>query len=131
MDSLLQLCFFILILLELFELFWQKGSTFRKYLVSLFYFYQKSVLLFICMHPSFYFMLFCIILFQSTSPLALFIVGVKMIDIAFKLTLLDRLINHKPLGFFAPLASEDYPLPFGLKLFPVVLYPALFFYAFS
>ena len=131
MNQLLETSLIMLIFLELFELYWQRGTTFRNYLTSLFYFYKKSVLLFICLHPSVYLVIFSIMLFNQISFLAGSIVAVKMLDIAFKLTLLDRLANGKPLGFFAPLAHEDYPLPFALKLFPLFLYPILFYYAFS
>lgn len=131
MNELLETCVIMLFFLELFELYWQRGNTFRQYLISLFYFYKKSVILFISLHPSFYFVIFSMMLFNNTSFLATSIIIVKMLDIGFKLTLLDRLSNEKPLGFFAPLANADYPLPFGLKLIPALLYPLFFYYAFS
>ena len=126
MDSNILTLTTLLFFLEMFEIFWQKGSTVKEYIGSLLYFYKKNILLFFVLHPSFYFVVFCSILLNNTSALISSIIIAKMLDIIFKITLLDRLLNQKPLGFFVPLFSQEFSLSLGVKLTPLLLYPTLF-----
>ena len=121
----------ILFSLELFELFWQRGSTLFEYIRSLLRIYQKSIVLFLFLHPSFYFMLFCLVLFNTESTLFLSMLIMKMIDIAMKIQLLDRLIYNKPLGFFEPMAKANQALPLGVKVLPAFLYSSIFYISFA
>ncbi|MBE0496023.1 MAG: hypothetical protein IBX45_06405 [Campylobacterales bacterium] len=120
-----------LILFESFEVMWQQGHSTRRYIATLLQVYSRSVFLFIALHPSFYFVIFCMMYFNVYTSLAWLIVGIKGIDIIVKLVFLDRLATHKHLGVYAPLVSVDQGFPWMMKLLPLLLYSALFYLAFA
>lgn len=122
---------FILIFLELFEVSWQKGQNFRDYISNLFQYYKKSVILFILLHPTLYFILFAQMSLQNNSTLASILVMIKVIDTGFKISLMDKIYNQKPLGNFEILLKENYNIPLAMKFIGTILYPTLFFFAFS
>ncbi|HIP29619.1 MAG TPA: hypothetical protein EYG93_05110 [Sulfurospirillum arcachonense] len=121
----------ILILLELFEISWQKGKNFRDYINNLFFFYKKSIFIFILLHPTLYFVMFSQIALQNYSFLASMLVLIKVFDIGFKISLMDKIYNQKDLGAFKPLLEANYPLSKGVKGAGLIIYPAIFFFAFS
>lgn len=112
---------------EFFEFFWQKGDTLKEYMQNLLNTYQNGVIFFICLHPSLFFILFCIFTLNITNPL-LFIIGfLKFADVGFKISLLDKLYNNLPLGNFEVVFKQDYPLSVGMRLIPFMLYVSIFF----
>ncbi len=115
-----------LILCELFEFFWQKGDTFRAYIQNLLDVYNKGLIYFICLHLSFFFMLFCIFGLHLSQGALLVMVSFKFVDIGFKISLLNKLQNRLDLGNFTPLFEQDFPLSNFVKLTPLVIYVALF-----
>ena len=131
MSEKVELFLVILVSLELFELFWQKGNDFRDYVKNLFSIYNKGVIFFILLHPSLYFVMFVQMYFSNYSFLATFIVVMKTLDIATKLSLMDKLYNQKELGNFEVMLKENYSIPLPFKMIGLVLYPTLFFFAFS
>jgi len=68
---------------------------------------------------------------QNNSALASILVMIKVIDIGFKISLMDKIYNQKPLGNFEILLKENYNIPLGMKFIGAILYPTLFFFAFS
>lgn len=120
-----------LIFFELFEISWQQGRTIHAYLYNLVRLYQKSVLLFIIFHPSFYYVIFCALLWNHNALLTGVLTGTKLLDLCIKLVLVERISNGKELGFYAPLTSVDQPFPWFLKLLPALFYGGLFFGAFA
>jgi hypothetical protein len=120
-----------LIFFELFEISWQQGSTIHAYLYNLVRLYRKSLLLFILGHPSFYYVIFCSLLWSYNSLFAGLLVGIKLIDLSIKLVLVERLSNGKHLGIYAPLTLTDQPFPWFMKLLPALFYGMLFFGAFA
>jgi len=131
MNQNIQLFLLMLICLEIFEIFWQRGRSFRDYIDNLFYFYKKGVIVFILLHPSLYFVIFSQIVFQNTSLLASLLVLIKFFDIGFKISLMDKIYNNRDLGSFKTLLEADYPLSMGIKGAGLIIYPILFFFAFS
>lgn len=121
----------VLIFLEIFEISWQKGQHFRDYISNLFSFYKKGVIFFILLHPTLYFVIFAVMSLQNDSILASVLVIIKVIDIGFKISLMDKIYNQKDLGSFELLLKENYKIPSGMKYLGIVLYPTLFFFAFS
>lgn len=121
----------ILIFLEAFEIYWQKGRSTHQYIGSLLALYRRNIVLFIAYHPSFYFVLFCMMALENYSFGAFFLAGLKCLDVVFKLLLLDRLANEKHLGAYAPLVQTNQPFPWAMKLTPLVLYPTLFYLVFA
>ena len=120
-----------LIFFELFEISWQQGSTIDAYLYNLVRFYRKSLLLFILGHPSFYYVLFCTLVWAYNPLFAGLLIGIKLLDLSIKLVLVERLSNGKHLGTFAPLAQIDQPFPWFMKLLPALFYSLLFYGAFA
>lgn len=118
-----------LFLFEIFELFWQKGNTLYAYINSLLFYYKKSAILFFALHPSFYFILFCIVVLHLKSTLLIIIAMVKGVDIVFKASILNRIDNNLPLNTYEVLLAEDKPLPLALKISPLLIYVALFYFA--
>jgi len=120
-----------LVFFELFEVSWQQGNTIHAYLYNLVRLYRKSVLLFILFHPSFYYVIFCALLWTYSPIFAGLLIGIKLLDLSIKLVLVERLSNGKHLGIYAPLTSTDQPFPWYMKLLPALFYAMLFFGAFA
>ncbi|WP_024954274.1 hypothetical protein [Sulfurospirillum arcachonense] len=131
MSQNIQLFLIILIFLEIFELFWQRGKNFRDYVGNLFYFYKKGVIFFILLHPSLYFVIFAQMSFQNYSFLSSLLILIKFLDISFKMSLMDKIYKKKDLGAFAPLLKANYPLSIGIKGAGLIIYPTIFFFAFN
>jgi hypothetical protein len=126
MNTSLQALLLGLLFFEAFEISWQKGRTTRQYIASLLFVYERHVLLFLAFHPSFYYVIFCMMVLENSSGFLVVIVVLKLLDLLFKLMLCDKLTHHKALGFMEPLVSIDQPFPWPLKLFPLLLYAGLF-----
>lgn len=131
MNEEVQFFLVMLIFLEFFELFWQKGSNFQEYIKNLFYFYKKGIILFILLHPTLYFIIFTQITFQNYTLLASFLVVLKFLDIGFKISIMDKIFDNKDLGSFEPMLVQNYSIPKVLKFAGLIIYPTLFFFAFS
>ncbi len=121
----------ILISLEIFEIYWQRGENFREYVDNLFYFYKKGVVLFIALHPTLYFVMFAQISLQNWSFLASLLVLIKAFDIGFKISLMDKIYNDKNLDSFKPLLETNFPISIGVKAIGLLIYSTLFYFAFS
>ncbi len=115
-----------LILCELFEFIWQKGNSFSEYLETLLNAYNRGLIYFICLHPSFFFMLFCIFGLNLSQEVLLVMATFKFVDIGFKISLLHRVQNRLDLGSFSPLLEQDFPLSNLAKLTPAIIYVMLF-----
>lgn len=121
----------VLVILEIFEISWQRGKNFRDYVSSLFAFYKKGVIFFILLHPTLYFVIFAQIALQNYSLLASSLVIIKFLDLSFKISLMDKIYNNKDLGNFEPLLKGNYNIPTGFKFIGIIIYPTLFLFAFS
>lgn len=121
----------IYILLEIFEIFWQRGENFREYIENLFQFYKKGVILFILLHPTLYFVIFSQMALQNYSFLASLLVLIKVFDIGFKISIMDKIYHNKDLGVFKLMIEGNFPLSVAVKGSGLVIYSAIFFFAFS
>ena len=121
----------VLMFLEIFEISWQKGNNFRDYISNLFSFYKKSVVLFILLHPTLYFIIFAQMSLQNYSFIASLLVLIKIFDIGFKISLMDKIYSKKDLGAFEPLLKNNYPISISMKCIGLIIYPTLFFFGFS
>ena len=73
-----------LLLLEIFEGSWQKGKNFNEYLSNLLSIYKKGVIVFIALHPGFYYVLFIAISHNNFSFLISLVLMLKALDITMK-----------------------------------------------
>jgi hypothetical protein len=131
MNEEVQLFLLMLIFLEIFELSWQRGSNFRDYIKNLFYFYKKGTILFILLHPTLYFIIFSQIFLQNYSILSIVLVMIKVFDLGFKISLMDKIFNNKDLSYFEPMIKQNYKIPLLWKSAGLIIYPSIFFFAFS
>lgn len=116
------------IILELYEVQWQKASTMEGMLQNMYRYYQKSIFLFLMMHPTFYFAV-VFMFYTHYSIYALILLTLKAADIATKLILMKQLFIDKESSaeLSVMLQTPLHPLlPYiGLTLYPFLIYMAL------
>ena len=119
----------LLILAELFEALMQKASTLLGILENLYRYYEKSVFLFFLMHPSFYLILFIMLLTDILNISMLFLLTLKVFDIFYKLELMKKVFIEKVVSeAIADILVLKVPPWFfliGLFTYPPLLYMAL------
>jgi len=113
------------ILLELYEISWQKAQTLMGMLARMYHYYSKNILLFLIMQPTFYFSIGFAML-SDYNPYSLLFLFIKTVDVATKIQLLEQVFIKKeislemsetlltPLGKFAPYI--------GLSIYPFLIY---------
>jgi len=116
------------IFLEIYEVQWQKAKTLAGMLARMYQYYQKSIFLFLLMHPTFYFAIGFMVL-TNYNTYAIIMVVIKAIDILTKMTLIKQLFIERDipqemsLALLSPLKSY---MPYiGLIIYPPLVYMAL------
>ncbi|MEA3455850.1 MAG: hypothetical protein U9R26_05035, partial [Campylobacterota bacterium] len=127
MDTLIALIL-ILIILELFEAWWQRSDTMMDVLALGYHYYQKSIFLFFLMHPSFYYILFIILFTQILNGWMVTILLLKSVDLFFKITMMQNLFVKDEVDEVMGTILYE-PLSPWIFLTGVSLYPFLLFYA--
>ena len=127
MDTLIALIL-ILIILELFEAWWQRSDTMIGVLALGYHYYQKSIFLFFLMHPSFYYMLFVILFTQALNGWMVTILLLKSVDLFFKITMMQNIFVKEEVDEMLGSFLEE-PLSPWIFLTGASLYPFLLFYA--
>ena len=119
----------ILIVLELFEAYWQRSDTMTGLLANGYYYYQKSIFLLFLMHPSFYFILFVLLYADTLNGWIVAILLFKSIDIFLKIALMRSLFIYDDLTQEIRDIIEEplspWLLSMGLGVYPIMLYYAL------
>ena len=119
----------ILIILEIFEAWWQHSSTMEEVLYNSYQYYKKSIFLLFIMHPAFYFTLFVILYTQTLNWWLIAILMLKTIDVFFKITLIKGLFEdgdiNQPIRDI--LKEPLNPIMFltGLGIYPVLMFYGL------
>ncbi|MBN2894900.1 MAG: hypothetical protein JXK05_03290 [Campylobacterales bacterium] len=90
-------------------------------------YYARSVVLFLLMHPTFYFVIF-LVLEQGLSPLLGVILFVKTFDIATKIVLIEQVFIKRRLSQKMTLMLLT-PLGNYLPYVPLLIYPPMLFVA--
>ncbi len=118
----------ILVVLELFEAYMQKADTLYGVMEKLYVWYQKSIFAFFLIHPSFYFVLFVVIVTDVLNLYIILILTFKIFDLFYKIELIKSIfIRQKvPADLSAML---EWKIPSWFFLMGVGLYPPLLFYA--
>ncbi|HEY9202919.1 MAG TPA: hypothetical protein VIM82_01190 [Sulfurimonas sp.] len=118
----------LFILLEFFEVTWQKAPTIMGMIIKMHRYYSKSILLFLIMHPTFYFSIGFAML-TDLNIYALILLFLKTLDIATKILLIEQIYTKRELSqelsliLLAPINSF---LPYvGLFLYPLLILFAL------
>ncbi len=127
MDTLI-LLLLTLIILELFEAWWQRSDTMLGVLAKSYHYYSRSIFLFLLMHPSFYFVLFVILQTQLLNGWMVAILLLKSVDIFFKIAMMQNIFVKDQVDDMLGSFLEE-PLSPWIFLTGVSLYPFLLFYA--
>ena len=118
----------ILVLLELFEAYFQRADTLYGIMEKLNVWYQKSIFAFCLIHPSFYFILFVVIVTDILNMYMILILVFKVFDLFYKIELIKTIFikQNIPADLSAML---EWKIPQWFFLLGVGLYPPLLFYA--
>jgi len=116
------------VLFELLEVYLQQASTLKGMLDRLYSYYEKSVFFFFLVHPSFYFMLFVVVLTDRLNMGMIFILSFKIFDMFYKLDMIKRV--YKTFDIPMELQSVlDMPIPTVISYMGVFLYPLALYFA--
>ncbi|WP_281950377.1 hypothetical protein [Nitrosophilus kaiyonis] len=113
----------ILIIFEIYEASWQKADTFFKIVENIFDKFKKGQIYFYLSHPSLWFILFIAIKYNIFNFWMVFMILLKISDIAFKLWIIESLIKGKKI-------EEIIGLPADIKISPYMIYINTFVYTF-
>ena len=114
----------LFVVLEIYEVSWQKAPSIMGMLIRMHIHYKKSIFLFLIMQPTFYFAIgFAMI--SDYAPTALVLLFIKTFDIATKILLIEQVFTKKELSqelsqiLLAPINSF---LPYiGLLIYPFLI----------
>ena len=111
----------VYLLLELYEVQWQKAQTIMGMLARMYQWYQKSAFLFLLMHPTLYFAIYFVMI-TDFNVYAVALLSLKAADILTKMFLIKKVFIEGHLdkemqeALFTPLGSF---LPYiGMVLYP-------------
>ena len=118
----------LFIILELYEINWQKAETLMGMLVRMYQYYHKNIFLFLMMQPTFYFSIGFAML-SDYNPYALMLLFIKTIDIATKIQLLEQVFTKQELTHelnIVLLTPINRLLPYiGAVMYPILIILAL------
>ncbi|WP_417326637.1 hypothetical protein [Halarcobacter sp.] len=117
--------FFIFIAIELFETNWQKANSIHGILLNNYKVYRYNIFLFFLLNFSFIYSIFLVIYLQNNSFWMLSIVGIKFLDIAFKLNIMSKINENTPLEDIMP----NIRIGLLFRYTNVVIYPITFLIA--
>lgn len=115
----------IFIAIELFESNWQKSNDLHGLLANNYSIYKQNIFLYFLLNASFIYSIFLVIYLQNNSFWMLSIVGIKFLDIAFKLTIMQKISNGINLDEIMP----NIPMGPMLRYLNAILYPLIFIFA--
>ena len=111
---------------ELFESNWQKADTFYGMLKNNYQIYEKNIILYLCMHPAFFFTLYLSVVHNLFDIWIITIVAMKFFEIVFKLNLMEKIRKDEPITDMIP---NDIQVSFLLRYTNVILYPLAFLFS--
>jgi len=107
---------------ELFEAAWQQADTLRGALENGWRYYQKSIFLFLLMHPGYWLTLFISLYYDLLNWPIIAILAFKTLDIFFKIDMIGRLHGRAELTLEMK-AMLSTPIPRWYFLAGVMVYP--------
>lgn len=111
------------ILLEIFEVKWQKAHSLMGMLVRMYEQYSKSVFLFLLLHPTFYFSIGFVMLTEY-NIYAMILLFIKTVDLATKILLIEQVFIKKELTEEVALILLS-PISTFFPYVGLILYPPL------
>ena len=114
----------LFIVLEIYEVSWQKAPSIMGMLIRMHKHYSKSIFLFLLMHPTFYFAIGFVML-TNYAPSAMILLFIKTFDIATKILLIEQVFTKRELSqelSLILLAPINNFLPYiGLLIYPPLI----------
>jgi hypothetical protein len=114
----------LFMILELYEITWQKAPTVMGMISKINKYYSKSIFLFLIMHPTFYFSIGFAML-TDYNIFAIILLFLKTADIATKILLIEQIFKKKKLSHelsLALLTPINNFLPYiGLFIYPLFI----------
>lgn len=118
----------LFIILEFYEISWQKAPSMMGMLIRMYKYYSKSIFLFLIMQPTFYFSIWFVMI-SDFNPYAIILLFIKTVDIATKILLIEQVFVKRELSqdlsliLLAPINSF---LPYlGMVIYPILIILAL------
>ena len=108
---------------ELFESNWQKHESLHGLIYNNFSIYQRNIFLYFILHVSFFYAIFLSIYLNKFDFYILSIIGIKFLDVALKLTMMQKLSQDVDINEIMPINMKMTPL---FRYFNVLVYPATF-----
>ena len=97
----------IFLILEFYEVQWQKAKTMAGMLSRMYEHYKKNIFLFFVMHPTFYFTIY-LMLVTDYNSFAIFFFCLKLLDIVMKILLIKQVFIDKELSPELSLEQQGY-----------------------
>jgi len=118
----------LFLILESFEIYWQKAPTIMGMLLRMYKYYRKNIFLFLVMQPTFIFAVgFAMI--NDYSPYAMILLFIKTADIATKILLLEQVFSKKEVSHEISMVLVA-PINNFLPYMGFVAYPPLIYMTF-
>jgi len=111
---------FLYVVLELFEIQWQKADSLMGMMLRLHRQYRRSILWFLLLHPTYYFAIW-LAMASDYAPAALVMLFVKTVDIATKILMIQQIFEKREL-------SQEMTVMLLAPLHPLLPYISLFVY---
>lgn len=123
------LIMFVYLLLEFYEIQWQRADSMMGMLIRMYPYYKKSPFLFFAMHPTYYYVIFLLMAMNEYSILLLMLF-IKTVDIAAKVLLIQQVFEKRQLSheMSLMLLTPLHPLmPYiGMLIYPPFIYMAFY-----
>jgi len=109
---------FMMILLELLELYLHKADTLVEMIDKLYGYYNQSVFIFFIVHPTIYYVLGVLIYFDALNFYGITILIIKIFDIFFKIEIIKQ-------RYFTNNMDPDLEKMMGMKMTPSIRFLSL------
>ena len=118
--------FLIFIALEFFESTWQKSDTLYGLIYNNFSIFNKNIILYFLLHTTFFYTIFLSFYLNNFSFWMSSILVIKFLDISFKLTIMQKLLNGKDINQIIPMNIN---MNLVFRYMNVFIYPLTFLFA--
>lgn len=123
-DEVIMSYILLFVLLEFYEISWQKAPSIMGMLIRMYKYYSKSIFLFLIMQPTFYFAI-CFAMLTDYNPSAMILLFIKTADVATKILLIEQVFKKRELTqdlSLVLLAPINGFLPYlGLIIYPFLI----------
>ena len=117
-------------LVELFEVYWQRSDTLLQSLAKGYSLHKKSIFLLLIMHPSYLYTLFVCVVFEIYNWAIVLILLLKSLDMVVKISLIEKIFVKKNIGIDMQTMLEGHT-PLRVYLIALFTYPYLMYVALS